>query len=97
MDFLSSIDPLWVAICCGLLCIVGFLALIVLPIVGGALDLLGGIFELVFGILEGGPIAWCGCLLFLAGCGVCAGILIAVMSVLSTCDTPNAVNFCRLF
>ena len=97
MDFLNSIQPFWIVLCCGALCAVGAFVVIVLPILGGALDLFGGLFELLFGVIEGGPISWCGCLFVLLGCGLCGGIALAIFSVASTCDSPNAVNFCRLF
>lgn len=97
MDILNSIQPIWLVICCGALCALGIFVMVVLPIIGGAFDLLGGVFELVFNVFEGGPVAWCGCLFVLLGCGLCGGIVLAIISVASTCDTPNAVNFCRLF
>lgn len=97
---LGAIDPGIILALCGLLCCGGLLVGILLPILGffgDILGLFGVVFEAFFDILSGGPLAWCGCFLVLFGCFICFGIVVTLVSVLSTCGTPDAVNFCRLF
>lgn len=93
---LPEISPLLIVVVCGL-CLVGFVLLMVVQLIGGVFDIFFGLFEFVGGIIEGGPIAWCGCLVLIGGCGLCAGTIYVVTQLLSTCGTPDAVNFCRLF
>lgn len=97
---LRAIDPNIVLVLCGLLCCGGLFVGIVLPILGifgDVIGLVGHIFGAFFDILSGGPLAWCGCFLVLFGCFICFGLVVTIISILSTCGTPDAVNFCRLF
>lgn len=97
MDFLTNIDLGALILICGVLCVGGAVILIGLQVLTGAFELLAGGAEIFVDILTGGPASWCGCLVFLAGCLICIGIALAIASVLSTCGTPDAVNFCRIF
>lgn len=100
MDLLQNVDPnllFWGGALCALICggllVLGF----VFQLVGSALDIVGGLFGAVLGILGGGPVSWCGCLVVLLGCGICGGFGLMLANALQTCGTPDAVNFCRLF
>jgi hypothetical protein len=49
---------------------------------------------LVMTILGGGPTVWCGCLVLLLACALCAGGVL----LYSTCNAnPSSMNFCMLF
>ena len=99
----GGIDLSVILIACGC-CIALFFLGSILSIVTIGLDILslfiniiGGIFDIISGILGGGPGGCCGCLVLIAlllSCGVLAWSL---SDVLSTCNTPDAVNFCRIF
>jgi hypothetical protein len=79
------------------LCAVGVVLLLLLQVLGTVFGFVFNILEVVGGVIQGGPMAWCGCLVGLLVCGGC-GIGIAVtVSLLSSCGTPDAVNFCSLF
>lgn len=96
-QLLQELNPLWVVVlCCGL-CVGGIFLTVVLPVIGGALDIFFGVFEFFFDLLSGGPVAWCGCLFFLGACCGCSVLTYTIINLLSTCGTPDAVNFCRLF
>lgn len=84
------------AICAGL-CVFGMLLLFLVQIIGGAFEVIGGFLEIIFGILSGGPEAWCSCIIGTTILFLCCGTVITVVGILSTCGTPDAVNFCRLF
>jgi len=77
-----------------LLCVVGIVLFFGLQIVSSTLGLVVNFFDLFAGILGGGPVSWCGCLLVLIICAGCAGIgLLAV-----TCSSnPASMNFCVFF
>lgn len=76
-----------------LLCFVGLALFVVLQFFGNILGSVAGFFGLFFDVIQGGPLAWCGCLLLVGACAICAGIIYLG----SICGTPNAVNFCALF
>lgn len=96
MEFLQNIDlGTLLIIAVGLigLCVVGLLLLFGLQLIGSSLAVVSGIFDLIGGILGGGPVAWCGCLALLFLCGGCA----LVVWVVTTCNSnPAAMNFCSL-
>ena len=92
---LPNIDPIILVIICGL-CGVGLIGVLVLQLLGGVFDIIGGVFGFVFDIIGGGPVAWCGCLVAVFGCAICGGFFLLLVNIFSTCGTPDAVNFCRL-
>lgn len=85
---------LFIAIGCVLLCVVGLVLLFGLQLLGTTFQTVFGVFELVGSILNGGPVAWCGCLLVLAICGIIAS---AVYVYTSCAANPASMNFCALF
>lgn len=98
MDILSGLnitDGVLITIICASLCIVGIIGLFAIQLLTGALQFLVGFVEIFFGILQGGPLAWCGCLVLLFGCGICSIITFSFVSVIPQCSTPQAVNLCR--
>lgn len=105
MDFLQTIDfanPLWIALGCTSLCIIGVIVSFVLPIIGsilgifiGIFEMFLGIFELGFGAISAGPIGCFGCLLTSILCGSCGAITLALVWVAPRCGTPEALNICR--
>lgn len=99
MDFLANIDPgTWLLLggACALICAVLFVLGLFFQVIGSIVDVFSGLFGLVFGVLGGGPVSWCGCLVALFGCGLCGGLTLLMTNILQTCGTPQAVNFCRL-
>jgi hypothetical protein len=82
---------------CVLLCAVGFVLLLVLQILGSALEIFTSIFGILGDVAGGEPLGMCGCLVLVLGCCGCAGGGIVLAQMLATCGTPQAVNFCRLF
>ncbi|MBL8164600.1 MAG: hypothetical protein JNJ61_21600 [Anaerolineae bacterium] len=96
MEFLQNVDVgTLLIIAVGLigLCVVGLLLMFGLQVIGSSLAAISGIFDLIGGVLGGGPAAWCGCLVLLLMCGGCA----AVVWIVTTCNSnPTAMNFCTL-
>jgi hypothetical protein len=87
-------NPLVIGIAlCGL-CIVGIVLLVVLQVLGGALGLVGGLFEGLLQLLNAGPFAWCGCLVGLIALVGCGGVVWLIISSLASCGTESAVNLC---
>lgn len=72
------------------LCALAVVMATMVPIVGTLFDLIG----MVGGLLTGDPSSCCGCILLLSlGVGAaCIGAFL--LSLLSTCGTPDAVAFC---
>ncbi len=100
MDLLQNIgadNAFLLALCCAVLCGVGVLLLLGLQIIGGVFDIASSFLGLFFDVLSGGPLAWCGCLLLVAGIVVCGGLILLLAQTLATCGTPQAVNLCLLF
>lgn len=81
------------ALCCGLLCIVGFVVMLALQIVTGLLDAVLSVFQLAFGALTGDPLSCCGCLVVIVLCGACA---LAALFLSGICGTPGAPGVCRV-
>jgi hypothetical protein len=86
-----------IAVGLALLCGVGVVLLIATQVLGNVVGLFTSILGVFFNIAEGGPASWCGCLVLIGGCIVCGGLALVLAQTLSTCGTPNAVNFCGLF
>ena len=85
------------ALGCVCLCGIGFVLLAGFSVVGGFFEIFSSVIEMALQIISGGPISWCGCLFVLFVCG--GGTLLAIMLAqgLSSCGTPQAINFCSLF
>jgi hypothetical protein len=99
MDFLQNIDGgsvLLLTLACASICGIVVVLFFGLQIIGTALGFLTGILEFFSRIISGGPISWCGCLVVILGCGFCTVSVFSVASILQTCGTPEAVNFCSL-
>lgn len=97
LDILGSGAPLLIALGCIVLCIVGVILFIGMQIIGGVFGIFGGVVDVVFELATAGPVPGCGCVVVVVGCMLCVGVVLAISSVLSTCGTPDAVNFCRIF
>lgn len=99
MEFLQSIDPAhlpYIAVACALLCIV-------MAVIGFILQAVSSIFTVVFGLLEvlvdmlqGGPVAWCGCGLLLVALAAVAGGLFLLLNAPASC-AENPTQFCLWF
>ena len=87
-------SPLLLAVGCAVLCVVGLLLFFGLQILGTGLHTILGLFQLVGGILHGGPIAWCGCLAVIF---VCAGIVGGALLFAGCKANPTSMNFCLFF
>ena len=81
---------------CVCLCGLGFVLISGLHVIGGFLHIFTSIFGVVFDVLSGGPVSWCGCLVLLVVCIGVAGFAVLVAQGLSTCGTPQAINICTL-
>jgi len=88
---------LWAAAIGCLCCVGGIVLFFVFGFLGGIFDIISGIFELALHFLSSGPVAWCGCLALFLVCGGCAALIFFILNTLSTCGTPEAVNFCKIF
>lgn len=94
-ELVGSLEPLTIVIlCCGL-CIGGIVVVFILPLFAGLLDILTGLVEALFEIANIGPLPGCGCIVLIAGCGLCAAVTVFISNIAATCGTPDAVNFCR--
>ena len=100
MNILRQIDLGTVVslIGCALSCLTfaGILGTI-LHFLGTGLSIITAILNLGFGVISGGPVVWCGCLLVMMVCGGCAFMTLALSTILPNCGTVQAVNLCRLF
>ncbi|MBC7813665.1 MAG: hypothetical protein H7175_21085 [Burkholderiales bacterium] len=97
MEFLQNIDAnsaLTIALVCGGLCIVGVVLMFAFQFLGGALGMVGHLGGLLMNIVSGGPMSWCGCAVVIGLVIGCGGLVLIAASTLSTCGTPEAVNFC---
>ncbi|NWG16626.1 MAG: hypothetical protein HXY41_08325 [Chloroflexi bacterium] len=94
MEFLQTADVgslLLISIVLVVLCVAGLLIFFGIQIIGTTVV---GVIEMVMGVISGGPAVWCGCLVLLAVCGLCAGGALVV----ATCSSnPSSMNFCLLF
>lgn len=100
MEFLDQInigngELRTLAVLAGVLCCGGVLLLLVFQVLGGALSLFSGVLDIIVSVLEGGPIAWCGCLLLIFGCCACTVFMVAFAGAVTTCGTENPLVICR--
>lgn len=102
MDFLQALqsaDMSTVLIAAGLclVCFLGFgLIGFVLSLLGFIGDLVGGVTNILFGLLGCGPLPGCGCVVVVIGLAGCGVMSMYVVRIVQSCGTPQAVNFCRL-
>lgn len=97
MNLLQNVNvgtPVLLAVGCAVLCVIGLLLFFGLQILGTTLNTVTGLFQLVTGILNGGPVAWCGCLAVLF---VCAGVVGGALLFASCKANPTSMNFCLFF
>jgi hypothetical protein len=97
MDLLQNANlgsPILLAVGCAVLCVVGLLLFFGLQILGTTLHTFLGLFQVAGGILNGGPIAWCGCLAVIF---ICAGLVGGTLLFASCKTNPTSMNFCLFF
>jgi len=83
--------------CCVFLLLFGSVLSFGFEIISFVINIIGGIFDLIGGIVGGGPGGCCGCLVLLVAVLGCGLLAFSLSEMLSTCNTPDAVNFCRIF
>lgn len=96
MALFSNFDPVLVGIICTLLCVVLFVIGFVLQAVGDVLGVFFGLFEVLVNVVQGGPVAWCGCLVTVLGCIGFVGFVLLMINAPSSC-AEYPTNFCRWF
>lgn len=101
MEWLQNIniDPSmlpYLAVGCALLCVIIVVIGFVLQAAGNFLDAFLGLAGVAADILEGGPVAWCGCALLLFGCIACAGIAFLFLDAPNQCAV-YPTRFCDWF
>ncbi len=99
MELLQNIDPSllpYIGVACALLCLILIVIGFVLQAVSGFFDVIVGLMEIVVEILQGGPVAWCGCVLLVAGLLGCSGLVFLYLNAPASC-AEHATNFCRWF
>jgi hypothetical protein len=94
MAFLQNANVLTLALGCGVLCVVGLLLFFGLQILGTGLHTVVGIVQVLGGIVNGGPIAWCGCLAVIF---VCVAVVGGALLFASCKANPTSMNFCLFF
>lgn len=99
MEILQSIDPVllpFIAVGCALLCVVVIVIVFLLQAVSSIFEVVFGFAEVVIELLQGGPIAWCGCLLLIVGgLGIAGGVFL-LLNAPSSC-AAHPTYFCRWF
>ncbi len=93
MNTLPQIEPGSLLLIIAGLCALAVIVMVVLPLVGTLFDIIG----VVGGLLTGDPSSCCGCAIFVALLSVCGLVAAFALSVLSSCGTSEAVNFCSFF
>ena len=99
MEILQNIDPAhlpYVAVGCALLCLVALVIGFLLQAVSGIFDVIFGVIEIVIDMLQGGPVAWCGCLFLLVGLAAAAGAVLLFFYAPEAC-AEHPTNFCSWF
>lgn len=99
MEILQNIDPShlpYIAIGCALLCLVALVIGLLIQAVSGIFDVIFGLFEIVIDLLQGGPVAWCGCLFLLAGLAAASAGVFLLLNAPDAC-AEQPTNFCRWF
>ncbi len=97
MDLLPNIDPThlpYVAVGCALLCLVALVIGFLLQALSGIFDVVVGLFGVVVDMLQGGPVAWCGCLFLLLGLAAALGGVLLYFNAPEAC-AEYPTNFCR--
>ncbi len=97
MEILRNIDPAhlpYIAVACVLLCVSVIIIGFVLQAVSSIFEVVFGLFEVVTDILQGGPMAWCGCGLLILSLVACAGVTFLLLNAPESCAT-QPTNFCR--
>lgn len=99
MDLLQNIDhsqlPL-VAVGCALLCVAVVVVGFLLQAISGVFEVITGLIEIVVEIMQGGPVAWCGCALLIIGLIACAGFAFLYLQAPETC-AAHPTHFCQWF
>ena len=98
-EILQAINPnivVMVSVGLCLLCVVGVAFTFIMQFVGIGIGIISGVIHFFTGIITGGPLAWCGCLIFLFICSGCGFVTIVLSSIIPKCGTPDAINLCRL-
>lgn len=96
-QLLGGDSTLLMVLGCACLCVVGFMLVGGLQLVGGLLGTVSSLVEIVFDVLSGGPVSWCGCLVLIFVCVGGVGGAYLITQALATCGTPQAINLCSLF
>lgn len=99
MYLLQNIDPAHVpliAVGCALLCAVVVVIGFLLQAVSSIFDFIAGLVEVAVEIMQGGPVAWCGCTLLVLGLLACAGFTFLYLNAPESCAT-NPTRFCQWF
>ncbi len=99
MDLLQNIDPAHLPIIaagCALLCVLLVVIGFVLQAISGIFEALFGLFEVVVDLLQGGPVAWCGCFLLIAFLLAGAGAVFLALNAPESC-AANPTRFCQWF
>lgn len=99
MDLLQNIDPAhlpYVAVGCALLCLVALVIGFLLQAVAGVFDVIFGLFEIFIDLLQGGPVAWCGCIVALVALAAAVGGVLLLFNAPEAC-AEHPTNFCRWF
>ncbi len=99
MEALQNIDPAHLPIIgvgCAALCIVAFVIAFALQAVSSIFEVIFGLVELLIELLQGGPVAWCGCILLIAGALAFAGAIILVAHAPESC-AAHPTRFCQWF
>ena len=97
MDLLQNIDPAhlpYIAVGCGLLCLVVFVIGFALQAISGIFDVIFGIFELLIDLLQGGPVAWCGCLALIGGIAAIVSAVFLFLNAPESC-AAHPTRFCQ--
>ena len=99
MELLQNIDPAHVpiiAVGCALLCVALVVIGFILQALSGLFDVIIGLIEIVAEIVQGGPVAWCGCALLVAIGLAGAGFAFLYLNAPETC-AANPTRFCQWF
>ena len=99
MDILQSIDPAllpYIGVGCALLCVVVLVIGFVLQAVSGIFEVVLGLFEIAVDIVQGGPIAWCGCGLLIIALAAGAGAIFVMLNAPASC-AEHPTQFCLWF
>ena len=99
MDWLQNIDPSQLPLLaagCALLCVVVFIIAFVLQAVSGVFEVVFGLFQVFIDMLQGGPVAWCGCLFVFVALLSVAGAVLLFLNAPESC-AAQPTRFCQWF